>query len=124
MRSLSFLVIMLLATSACAQTKVGGLCEYEKFPGVCTVTQVDPDGTVSFTYDGAIGGQAVSLAGNTTAGEYREGDVADCDLQFITTGACTPCLVSIGSCGEEAWAAFTAWAAGRVSGGCSLLAGK
>ena len=119
-RVLSIIIIMFVAASACAQTKVGGPCSYEEFPGLCTVTRLEPDGTVRFTYEGEIDGEAAILAGNTAAGNYEEGEVIDCDMQFIKEGACTPCVVSIGSCGEEAWAAFTAWAARRVSGGCSL----
>ena len=123
MRSLVvFIITALLSASACAQTKVGGPCIYEEFPGLCTVTSVEPDGGAHFTYEGEIDGEAALLRDNATDHDYSEGDVVDCDLGFITEGTCTPCVVSIGSCGEEAWAAFTAWAARRSASGCSLSA--
>lgn len=122
MRYLLMIAILFISTSACAQTKVGGTCDYDEFPGECTVTQVDPEGTVNFTYEGEVEGDAIVLSENTGTIEGPVGTVVDCTLQFITEGTCTPCLFSVGSCGQEAWAAYTAWAATRaVSTGCSLV---
>ncbi len=123
MRYFLMVSILLISTTACAQTKVGGPCDYDEFPGSCTVTQVDPDGTVRFAYEGSVEGDAVVLRENTGTIEGPVGTVVDCTLEFITEGTCTPCLLSVGSCGQEAWAVYTAWAATRaVSTGCSLTA--
>lgn len=123
MRILSLVVLVLVTASADAQTKVGSTCEYSEYPGTCTVTSVDPDGTVHFTYEGAIDGEAVTLAENTAISGGAVGTQVDCTLQFITQGTCTPCVISIGSCGTEAWEAYTLWAATQAVGsGCSLSA--
>jgi len=87
--------------------EIGGPCEYDDYPGTCTMTD---DSTV--TYTGTIEGTDVSLAGNTYSPQGDEeapesGEAVDCTLSYITAGTCTPCILSVGECGEEAFDYFS-----------------
>lgn len=83
----------------------GGDCTYDSYPGTCT-----GEGEGLFTYAGDVNGEAVSAAGNPLSSLESLGadETTACTLQFITTGSCTPCLLDIGSCGDEAWDVFRA----------------
>ena len=76
----------------------GGPCEYDDFIGTCTVEE-----DLSVTFTGNIQGEDVSLVGNIASG-YSAGDSVDCTISYITEGTCTPCTLSIGECGSEAFA--------------------
>ena len=76
----------------------GGPCEYDDFLGKCTV-----EDDLSVTFTGNIQGEDVYLVGNSAAG-YSAGDSVDCTISYITQGTCTPCILSIGECGSEAFA--------------------
>ena len=125
MKHILILLFILFSVSAHAQGEVGGPCTYEEFDGICTVTSVDPDGTVHFTFEGDVNGERLTLRDNTASSGGGVGTNFDCTLQFIKTGTCTPCVISSdSSCGNEAWEAFAAWAATESlsSSGCSLTA--
>ena len=85
-------------TDDTADDVVGGPCEYDDFIGKCTV-----EDDLSVTFTGNIQGEDVYLVGNTASG-YSAGDSVDCTISYITEGTCTPCLLSIGECGSEAFA--------------------
>jgi len=76
----------------------GGPCEYDDYLGKCTVEE-----DLSVTFTGNIQGEDVYLVGNTASG-YSAGDSVDCTISYITEGTCTPCILSIGECGSEAFA--------------------
>ena len=76
----------------------GGPCEYDDFIGKCMVEE-----DLSVTFTGSIQGEDVYLVGNTASG-YSAGDSVDCTISYITAGTCTPCILSIGECGSEAFA--------------------
>ena len=76
----------------------GGPCEYDDYIGKCTV-----EDDLSVTYTGNIQGEDVYLVGNTASG-YSAGDSVECTISYITTGACTPCILNIGECGSDAFA--------------------
>ena len=76
----------------------GGPCEYDDYLGKCTV-----EDDLSVTFTGNIQGEDVYLVGNTANG-YSAGDSVDCTISYITAGTCTPCILSIGECGSEAFA--------------------
>ena len=76
----------------------GGPCEYDDYLGKCTV-----EDDLSVTFTGNIQGEDVYLVGNTASG-YSSGDSLECTISYITEGTCTPCLLSIGECGSEAFA--------------------
>ena len=85
-------------TDDTADDVIGGPCEYDDFIGKCTV-----EDDLSVTFTGNIQGEDVYLVGNTASG-YSAGDSVDCTISYITDGTCTPCLLSIGECGSEAFA--------------------
>jgi hypothetical protein len=70
------------------------------------------EGDQSVSFEATIDGQPVVLKGNPI--EYPSSELANrptgtraaCSLQFITKGTCTPCMLSVASCGEEAWEYF------------------
>lgn len=76
----------------------GGPCEYDDYLGKCTVEE-----DLSITFTGNIEGEDVYLVGNSATG-YSAGDSVDCTISYITAGTCTPCILSIGECGSEAFA--------------------
>jgi hypothetical protein len=106
MRALFIAVFFFLSLPAFAETLVGGPCTYDEYPGTCTVTGADAEGNSLFTFEGSVNGERVGLADNAANEPKATGTTSDCTLKFITTGTCTPCLLSIGSCGKEAWDAF------------------
>ena len=76
----------------------GGPCEYDDFLGKCTV-----EDDLSVTFTGNIQGEDVYLVGNTASG-YSAGDSVD-QISYITeVDLGTPCILSIGECGSEAFA--------------------
>ena len=81
-----------------ADDELGGPCEYNDYEGKCTVEE-----DLSVTFTGTIEGEDVYLAGNTATG-VTAGDSIECTISYITLGTCTPCLLSIGECGSEAFA--------------------
>jgi hypothetical protein len=85
-------------TDDTADDVVGGPCEYDDYLGKCTV-----EDDLSVTFTGNIQGEDVYLVGNTASG-YSAGDSVDCTISYITQGTCTPCILSIGECGSEAFA--------------------
>jgi hypothetical protein len=92
---------------------VGGGCEYRKYEGKCMVTGLGDKPT--FTFEGMVEGTAVKAEGNEVEAPNRQsfskvqvGASADCTLEFISRGTCTPCMLSHGSCGKAAWDAFRA----------------
>jgi hypothetical protein len=106
-------------------TVLGGPCSYVDYEGSCIVTAASADGTAVFKFQGLVDGGTMELAGNTSSEGGEVGSVIPCQIRFITQGTCTPCLFSIGSCGEAAWDAYRAWAEkSESSGGCSLVRGK
>ena len=78
----------------------GGSCEYNDYLGKCTV-----EDDLSVTFTGNIQGEDVYLVGNTASG-YSAGDSVDCTISYITAGTCTPCILSIGECGSEAFCLY------------------
>ena len=94
------------AFSADKDVLVGGQCTYDAFPGTCIATDVDQDGKTHFTYKGKVRGNDLKLKKNTTQKKLSIGKKVRCELKFIKTGTCTPCLFSIGECGSEAWETF------------------
>ena len=88
---------------------VGGPCTYDKIAGTCTATEAASDGKMHFTFTGTINGQNVELKDNNSSGGMAIGEKVDCMLEFITSGTCTPCIISIGECGKEAWDAFRSY---------------
>lgn len=124
-------VLLLISAVAFAQTLVGGPCDYSEYAGTCTVTGKGEEGKAIYTFEGEVEGEQVSLAGNASDEELAQGSQVDCMLMFIREGTCTPCLLSIGSCGKQAWDLYRnagsvggkADLAGSESGGgCSILA--
>lgn len=110
MRALVIAVLFVLSMPAFAETRVGGPCTYDDFPGTCTATGSNAQGKTLFTFEGAVNGARVSLTDNEANEAMTAGATTDCSLQFITSGTCTPCLFTIGSCGREAWDAFRSFA--------------
>jgi len=92
------------ALSACADDVDGGPCTYKDYGGICTGTA---DNT--FTFVGLVGANQRTFANNNLreAGTLVEGESMSCELQFIETGTCTPCMFDIGFCGEAAFQAYT-----------------
>ena len=86
---------------------VGGPCAYDEYPGYCTVTGRDKSGYSIFTFVGQVGDADVSLEKNSMAdGMSMQKGSMPCKLLFIRKGTCTPCVFSIGECGEKAWELF------------------
>lgn len=86
--------------------EAGGPCTYTEHPGTCTAQA----GGV-FVFSGKLDGKPIVLRKNTrfpTAPPLAAGASAPCSLKLQTTGVCTPCMFSIGNCGEEAFEAFRA----------------
>ena len=81
-----------------ADDVVGGSCEYNDYLGKCTVEE-----DLSVTFTGNIDGVDVNLPGNTATG-LNVGDSLECTISYITMGTCTPCILSLGECGSEAFA--------------------
>ena len=81
-----------------ADDELGGPCEYNDYEGKCTVEE-----DLSVTFTGTIEGDDVYLPGNTATG-VSAGDSVECTISYITLGTCTPCILSIGECGSEAFA--------------------
>ena len=79
---------------------VGGPCAYDEFAGTC---RLEPGTEAVFTFEGNVAGQSVVLHGNEPArGAFASpGESKACTLSLIRTGTCTPCLLSVGSCGKE-----------------------
>jgi hypothetical protein len=91
-------------TSAPTDVVVGGPCSYAKQQGQCVI---GAGGT--FTFTGVVDGAKVSLPGNSLGTADKApavGASVPCTIDFITVGTCTPCMFSIGSCGQPAWEAF------------------
>jgi hypothetical protein len=86
---------------------VGGPCAYEEFSGLCTVTGRDAAGKSIFSFVGAVRDRDVDLGGNAMMEgmSMRKGSMP-CKLEFIKKGTCTPCVFSIGECGQQAWDLF------------------
>jgi hypothetical protein len=100
-------------TPAAPPTTVGGACDYRKSAGSCTFTTLEPAPT--FRFEGVVDGRTVRLEGNELADGQRQsgaklevGRSLPCTLDFLTRGTCTPCLLSLGSCGKDAWELFRA----------------
>ena len=85
---------------------VGGPCTYDEFPGSCTATSVDGEGRTQFTFKGTVKGKKLVLKENKAAEPFAIRTRVDCTLRFITSGTCTPCLLSIGECGREGFEAL------------------
>lgn len=90
------------ATHEHADDEAGGECVGSTYPGTCAGTA---DGT--FTFRGVVEGKPVTLSGNTfygkaSAGRLAPGKEQPCHLKLSTSGTCTPCTLSLGSCGEPA----------------------
>ena len=107
---LILVLVALLAPSvadAKKQEVVGGPCAYEEFGGYCTISGRDKSGRALFTYVGVVRDLDVNLEGNAMMEgmTMRKGSMP-CKLEFITKGTCTPCVFSIGECGEQAWNVF------------------
>lgn len=84
---------------------VGGPCSYEAFAGQC---ESDASGA-TFTFRGTVDGKTAELAGNEASpGAFTAAQTKDCQLSFIRTGTCTPCIFSVGSCGKAAFDLFGA----------------
>lgn len=81
-----------------ADDVVGGSCEYNDYLGKCAVEE-----DLSVTFTGNIEGIDVNLPGNTATG-VTVGDSLECTISYITVGTCTPCILSLGECGSEAFA--------------------
>ncbi len=95
------------ALSAKKTPVVGGPCAYDEYPGYCTVTGRDKSGRSIFTFVGQVGGLDVSLEKNSMAdGMSMLKGSMPCKLLFIKKGTCTPCVFSVGECGEGAWELF------------------
>lgn len=88
---------------------VGGPCTYDDFAGGCTMIEKSENGKTLFTFNGTINSQEVELKGNKSTDSFPAGQQIPCSIKFIKTGACTPCLFSIGECGKEAWDAFRSY---------------
>ncbi len=76
------------------------------FGGTCSATA---GGT--FTFAGNVDGKAVVLKNNALyprGPRLAGGKPMPCELKFSTSGTCTPCVFSIGSCGEAALDVFRA----------------
>lgn len=86
-----------------AKEMVGGNCTYEKFDGVC---EKEKDEAGSFRFKGVVNSATVTLAHNKLGSSEVLKDKAACALQFIKSGTCTPCVISIGECGKDAWELF------------------
>jgi hypothetical protein len=99
---LAVILFLLISVSAYAQKLIGGPCSYREYPGTCTVTGQD-EGKAVYTFEGDVEGRQVKLGGNKSDEEMAPGSQVDCMLMFIREGTCTPCLLSLGSCGKEAW---------------------
>jgi hypothetical protein len=95
-----------------AQGVPGGGCVYVEFPGTCEIT-----GAGVMTFKGIVDGADVTLAGNSFDADREQfpdvavGTSAGCSLKFATEGGCTPCEISHGSCGQQAWDALGAFSA-------------
>ena len=85
---------------------IGGPCAYESFTGTCRLTDVDGQGKGNFDFKGIVNGKEVYLNSNKTMLKIAMGVDLSCELKFITSGTCTPCLLSLGECGKDAWEAF------------------
>jgi hypothetical protein len=87
-----------------------GGCDYAKIAGTCTVMQDGASGVMVFT--GTIDGKAVTLPDNAMSRpegvfvDAKVGTAGPCTIEFETHGTCTPCMFSIGDCGQAAWEAF------------------
>ena len=75
-------------------------CEYTAYEGTC---YGEADGT--FSFEGSVDGETITLVGNGGDSELAEGESAACALEIIQagTGTCTPCLLDLGECGDGAW---------------------
>jgi hypothetical protein len=95
------------SASASAEPRVviaGGACAYAKQKGLCEITA---GGT--FTFKGVVDGASVTLPGNPLGPTDKSpavGTSLPCTIEFITQGTCTPCMFSLGACGQNAWEAF------------------
>ena len=101
-----FLFVFVSCCAACFGEELepdpdGGRCEYEYYPGICTGTA---DNT--FTFETTTGDETVIYAGNflSEAETLAQGESVPCTLDWMTYGACQPCMFDIGECGPEAWA--------------------
>jgi hypothetical protein len=106
------LVLLLVAAASAtsfarAPMLVGGPCTYDEFPGTCTAMSVDAEGKAHFTFTGTVRGKKLVLKDNKTSEPLAVGASIDCTLKFITSGTCTPCLLSIGECGREGFEALS-----------------
>ena len=100
-----------LALAAPQNVPGGGGCTYTEIKGRCQLTAVGD--YPAMTFIGTVDGKAVELAGNAvddTAAfkPFRVGTSAACTLKFEKQGTCTPCLTSVGPCGQAAWGAQSA----------------
>lgn len=108
---LAFLFLMLTACGGSGsghehKTMVGGPCTYKSFTGTCRLTDASADGKFNFDFRGTVDAKEVFLKNNKTMLKIAPGVDMPCELKFITSGTCTPCLLSMGECGEEAWETF------------------
>jgi hypothetical protein len=110
------ITILLLSSNAYAQKLIGGPCDYREYAGSCTVTGQNEDGKAVYTFEGEVEGDRVTLAGNTSDEEIAQGSQVDCLLMFIREGTCTPCLLSLGSCGKQAWDLYRGLAKAQAGG--------
>jgi hypothetical protein len=100
-----------LALAAPQNVPGGGGCTYTEIKGRCQLTAIGD--YPAMTFIGTVDGKPVELAGNAvddTAAfkPFRVGTSAACTLKFETQGTCTPCLTSVGPCGQAAWGAQSA----------------
>ncbi len=103
MRTLAVLVLIgcLGAFTGFACVPGSGGCTYDDYAGTCT-----GEGEGLFVFEGTIGGEVVTLPGNTLNAvetPLAVGETRACKLMDAKTGTCTPCLFDIGEAGQEAW---------------------
>jgi hypothetical protein len=110
------LVVIGLSSASYAQKLVGGPCDYREYAGTCMVTGQGEDGKAVYTFEGEVEGERVLLAGNTSNEGLAQGSQVDCILMFIREGTCTPCLLSLGSCGKQAWDLYRGVAKAQAGG--------
>ena len=99
-----FVMLPWVLLCGCLESKTGGDCSYEDYPGTCVY-----DDAGHFTFSGNVEGKEVSFEGNSYTPGLEEqapaaGSSVGCTLSYITQGTCTPCVFDIGECGSDAFA--------------------
>ena len=75
----------------------GGECFYDRYEGTCEIVD-----DLSATFTGEIDGEVVTLSVELYD-DYEAGESIACTLSYITEGTCSPCMLDIGDCGDDAW---------------------